>query len=220
MNNNIDVKPTVFVVDDDHAVRQSLELLIRSVGLRAETYASAQEFLDALDPARPGCLVLDIRMPGMSGLELQRYLRERNIGLPIIMVTGHGDVPVAVRALKNGAVDFIEKPFSKQLLLERIRDSLDQDGRLRQEQARQAGIQNRLKSLTPRERSVMELVVSGKSNKEVAAELGVSKKTVEVHRAHIMQKMEAESLAELVEQAVTVKLLTREKPDQATAVPQ
>jgi len=197
--------PTVFVVDDDEAVRRSLEALVKSVGLNVETFASGQEFLAAYNPDRPGCLVLDIRMPGMSGTELQESLRQRGCILPIIIITGHGDVPIAVHAMKHGAVDFIEKPFSKQLLLDRIHEAITRDERARTQSGRQARIQSRLATLTPRERQVLNLVAEGKPNKRIAAELGVSKKTVEVHRSHVMRKMQAGSLAEVVEQVVTAK---------------
>src|SRR5262245_60341000 len=180
---------TVFVVDDDQAIRQSLQMLISSVGIGVKTYRSAQEFLESYDRSLPGCLILDVRMPGMSGLELQRTLRERDINIPTIFITGHGDVPVAVRALKDGAFEFREKPFSKQLLLEHIRDALKQDAEIRTRQNRQEGVAARMAALTDRERQVMSLVVTGKVNKEIAAELGLSKKTVEVHRAHVMQKL-------------------------------
>jgi two-component system, LuxR family, response regulator FixJ len=199
-------QPTVFVVDDDQAVRKSLDVLIRSVGLKVETYESAQSFLAGCDPERPGCLVLDVRMPGMSGLELQKTLKEQGIGLPVIMITGHGDVPIAVRAMKAGAVEFIEKPFSKQLLLEHIHEAIAQDARQREEQSKQSAIETRLAQLSPRERQVMELVVAGKVSKQIAAELGLSKKTVDVHRAHMMQKMGVESVAELAKQAVRARL--------------
>ncbi len=197
---------TVFVVDDDHAVRKSLELLLQSVGLTAEPYRSAQEFLDAYTPDRPGVLVLDVRMPGMSGLELQRALRERGIDIPVIIVTGHADVPVAVRALKDGAGEVLEKPFSKQMLLEHIRAALQRDAQQREQRGQHDRISARLAQLTQRERQVMDLVVAGKVNKEIAAALGVSKKTVDVHRAHVMQKLNVESLAELVELIVTSRL--------------
>lgn len=196
---------TVFVVDDDEAVRRSLEALVKSVGLNVEAFASAQEFLAGYDPERPGCLVLDIRMPGMSGTELQETLRQRGCILPIIIITGHGDVPIAVHAMKHGAVDFIEKPFSKQLLLDRIHEAIARDTRARHESSRNARIQSRLATLTPRERQVLDLVAEGKPNKRIAAELGVSKKTVEVHRSHVMRKMQAGSLAEVVEQVVTAR---------------
>lgn len=189
---------TVFVVDDDQAVRQSLDMLIKSVGHDVQTFRSAQEFLDAYDPQRPGCLVLDIRMPGMSGLELQKTLRQRHIDIPTIFITGHGDVPVAVRALKDGAFEFLEKPFSKQMLLEHIRDAIKSDESRRSQRGASSEMEARMSSLTERERQVMDLVVDGKVNKEIAAALGLSKKTVEVHRANVMQKLQADSIAELV----------------------
>lgn len=204
--------PTVFVVDDDQAVRKSLDMLLRSVGLAAETFPSAGDFLERYEPDRPGCLVLDVRMPGMSGLELQRSLKERGIQIPIIIVTGHGDVPIAVRAMKDGALEFLEKPYSKQLLLEHVRDALARDQLWREAAASRARIHARIASLTDRERQVMDLVVTGKASKEVAAELGISKKTVDVHRARVMHKMEVESLPELVE----LSLLARQTPAESS----
>jgi len=189
---------TVFIVDDDEAVRDSLGWLMKTVGLATEVFASARDFLDSYDPRRPGCLVLDIRMPGMSGLELQEKLAEDAIPLPVIIITGHGDVPLAVRALKGGAVDFIEKPFNDQVLLDAVQRAITLDASQRQEYERNADISARLASLTPREHEVLELVVAGRANKVIAAELGVSQKTVEAHRARVMEKMEAPSLSALV----------------------
>ena len=209
MNN----QPTVFVVDDDQPVRKSLDMLIRSVGLPVETYASAQEFLEAYKPERPGCLVLDVRMPRMSGLELQEHFNSQGVKIPIIFVSGHGDVPIAVRAIKNGAVQFMEKPFSKQLLLEFVHEALHRDARQREGQAEHSKIQAKLDQLTDRERQVMERVVAGKVSKEVAAELGISKKTVDVHRARVMNKIGVESVAELVE------MVLRVRPPSNTAAP-
>jgi FixJ family two-component response regulator len=203
---------TVFVVDDDGAVRKSLELLLKSVGHSPESYRSAQEFLDAYDPARPGCLILDIRMPGMSGLELQRTLRERGMDIPVIIVTGHGDVPVAVRSLKEGAFEFLEKPFSKQLLLEHVRGALQRDAACRSLKGVHQERASKLALLTPREQEVLELVVAGKVSKEIAAGLGLSKKTVDVHRTHIMQKLQVETLAELVQLVMRTRLPV-ESPD-------
>ncbi len=197
---------TVFVVDDDPAVRKSLETLLKSVGLPVETFRSAQEFLAGYEPERAGCLILDVRMPGMSGLELQRTLRERGMDIPTIIVTGHGDVPVAVRALKDGALEFLEKPFSKQMLLEHIREALKRDAAQRDQRGQQGEIAARLALLTDRERQVMDLVVAGKVSKEIAAALGLSKKTVDVHRAHVMQKLKLESVAELVELVMIARL--------------
>ena len=202
-------KATVFVVDDDEAVRNSLRWLIESVGVKVETYESAQAFLRAYRPKRAGCLVVDVRMPGMSGLELQDWLVMQGINLPVIVITGHGDVPMAVRAMKTGAVDFIEKPFNDQLLLDRIQSAVEQDIQRRHDNAERTEIEARLAQLTPREREVMNMVVAGDSNKMIATTLGVSKKTVEAHRAKVMEKMEAESLAELVRMALIAKTSER-----------
>jgi two-component system response regulator FixJ len=198
---------TVFVVDDDEAMRSSMRWLIESVGLRGEAFASPDEFLACYYPGRPGCLVLDVRMPGMSGLELQEKLISKEIQIPIIMITGHGDVPMAVRAMKAGAVDFIEKPFNDQVLLDCIQRALEKDAELRQIQGRRTEVAARLVQLTRREFEVMRMVVQGKSNKEIAGELNVSTKTVEAHRAKVMDKMQARSLAGLVRMALMVKIL-------------
>jgi two-component system response regulator FixJ len=190
--------PTVFVVDDDPAMRDSLRWLLQSVGLPVQTYAAAEDFLEHYDATWPGCLVLDVRMPGMSGLKLQDVLAARHIQLPVIVVTGYAEVPTAVRALKTGAIDFIEKPFSDELLLDRIRQAIEADRQTREAEARRAAALERFTSLTPREREVMELVTAGKANKVIAAELNLSPKTVEVHRANVMKKMEVDSVADLV----------------------
>ncbi len=191
-------EPTVFVVDDDSEVRETLKWLVESVGLKIETFASAQDFLNAYDPKRPGCLVTDVRMPGMSGIELQAKLMAAEVTLPIIVVSGYADVPTAVRSMKGGAIDFVEKPFNEQMMLERIQLSILEDARLRQKRAQGERARARLKSLTPRERQVMDLVILGRSNKQIARELDISPKTVEVHRSNVMAKMKAQSLAELV----------------------
>lgn len=191
-------EPTVFVVDDDSEIRDTLKWLVESVGLNIETFASAQDFLNVYDPERPGCLVTDVRMPGMSGIELQAKLMAEEVTLPIIVVSGYADVPTAVRSMKGGAIDFVEKPFNEQMMLERIQLSILEDARLRQQRAQRERAQARLQSLTPREHQVMDLVILGKSNKEIARELAISPKTVEVHRSHVMAKMQAHSLAELV----------------------
>lgn len=200
-------KPTVFVVDDEQAMRESLRWLIESVGLAVETFPTARDFLLAYDPSRPGCLVLDVRMPGMSGLELQEELLSRGLRIPTIILTGYAEVPMAVRALKAGAVDFMEKPFSDQLLLDRIQQAIESDRVAREAHAEIALVLDRLATLTPREREVMDLVVSGHANREVAEKLGVSPKTVEVHRAHVMDKMKVDSLAELVRQVMHARSL-------------
>jgi FixJ family two-component response regulator len=194
--------PTVFVVDDDQAMRTSLQWLIESTGMRVQTFDSADAFLAGYYPGRAGCLLLDVRMPGMSGLELQGYLAREGYRLPVIIITGHGDVAMAVKAMKAGAIDFIEKPFHDEDLLRSIRKALEQDHRLRIGQAARDDLLARLADLTPREHEVMGMVTEGKSNREIAAALGVTAKTVEAHRARVMEKMRAESLAELVRMAL------------------
>lgn len=190
-------EPTIFVVDDDQRVRESLRWLLESVNLPVETYGSAEDFLHACAPHRHGCLILDIRMPRISGLQLQDILIERGIRLPIIMVTGHGDVPTAVRAVQKGAVDFLEKPFNDQVLLDRIHTVLVAESKREDDEAEHGAILRRMESLTTREREVLEGVVGGKPNKRIATELGISVKTVEVHRARGMAKMATKSVAEL-----------------------
>jgi FixJ family two-component response regulator len=189
---------TVFIVDDDEAMRRSLCWLIQSVPLPVESFASAQDFLGAYRPSQPGCLVLDVRLGGMSGLDLQERLARDPVALPIIFITGYGTVPLAVRAMKTGAVDFLAKPFSDQVLLDRIQAALALDAKNRQEHARRSALALRLSHLTPRERQVLELVITGKPNKAIAGQLGVSCKTVEVHRAKIMNKTQADSVIDLV----------------------
>ncbi|MFL6551339.1 MAG: response regulator FixJ [Povalibacter sp.] len=197
-------RPTIFVVDDDAAVRDALKLLLRSVGQAVETFGSGQEFVDAYSEDRPGCLVLDIRMPGMSGLELQQKLNERHSILPIIFITGHGDVPMAVEAMQAGAVDFIQKPFRDQDLIDRINQALEKDGNNRAALGERNDIRRRLETLTPREREVLDLVVHGKANKVIAGDLKLSQRTVEIHRARVMEKMQASSLAHLVRMVLEV----------------
>lgn len=202
--------PTVFVVDDDDAVRSSLRLLLRSVGLSATALPSAQEFLDSYDPQQPGCLVLDVRMPGMSGLELQQQLNLRGAIIPVIFITGHGDVPMAVEAMQHGAFDFLQKPFRDQDLIDRVQRALEKDRVAREQLRRVDVIRKRIESLTARERQVLELVTAGKPNKIMAAELGVSQRTVEIHRARVMEKMEASSLAQLVRMMIDSNSASRE----------
>lgn len=206
---------TVFIVDDEPAVRNSLAWLLESVGQQVETFPSAQAFLDSYDPHRPGCLILDVRMPGMSGLDLQEKLSTMDAKLPVIFITGHGDVPMAVRAMKHGAVDFIEKPFNNQELLDRVHLAIERDVRARARDARGSEIRARMESLTPREREVLEGVVGGKANKSMARELGVSVKTIEAHRAKLMEKMHASSVAELVGMVLSLREEVRENPDDA-----
>lgn len=197
---------TIFVVDDDARVRDSLRWLLESVSLPVETFGSAADFLHACGAHCRGCLILDIRMPDISGLQLQDIMIERGCRLPVIMLTGHGDVRTAVRAMQKGAADFFEKPFNGQELLDRIQSVLAADAHRWQEESASAAIQKRIDSLTPREREVLDWVVSGASNKQIAAELGISIKTVEVHRARVMEKMAVRSVAELTALRITNRL--------------
>jgi two-component system, LuxR family, response regulator FixJ len=192
------INPTVFVVDDDLSVRRALRRLIESVGLPVETYGSAAEFLAKYERGRPGCLLLDVRMPGLGGLELQDRLIGEHKSIPIVFLTGHGDVPMTARAMKAGAIDFIPKPFNEQELLEAVTRALEYDRQQRETESHRVRVLDRVSQLTPREREVFTLVASGKMNKEIAAEFGISEKTIKVHRARVMEKMGAESLAELV----------------------
>lgn len=203
---------TIFVVDDDSAMCESLGELLESVDAPVETFSSAREFLESYDPRRPGCLVLDLRMPGMSGLDVQEELATLNIELPIIFLTGFGEVPTAVRAMKNGAFDFIEKPVPSESLIDCVRKALESDRETRRRQARRSEVKARLVTLTPREREVLALVVAARSSKEIAAELGIATKTVEIHRGHIMQKMRAESVANLVSMVMATNTSTDRWP--------
>ncbi len=198
-------EPTVFVVDDNLGVRRSLRSLIESAGLRTETYASGEDFLRAFDAGRPGCLVLDVRLRSGSGLDLQEELRRRGATLPIIVMTGYGTVPVSVRALKGGAVDFLEKPVRPKVLLDRIHQALGIDRNAREAAARHAAVTARIASLTPREHQIMELVVAGKSSKEIAAELRLSVRTVEGHRRRVLEKMGVSSAAYLVRTVLSAR---------------
>jgi two-component system response regulator FixJ len=200
------MKPTakVMVVDDDTGVRNAMRALLKSVGLESVLFGSAREFLDAWRPEAPGCLVLDIRMPGMSGLELQQELNVRGATIPVIFMTGHGDVPMAVEAMQHGAFDFLQKPFRDQDLLDRIQKALVKDEELRKSLGEHARIRAQLDSLTPREREVLDLMTRGLQNKAVAQELGVSPRTVEIHRARVLEKMQAQSVAELVRMTLSL----------------
>jgi two-component system response regulator FixJ len=200
-----DRAPTVYIVDDDDAVRSALRLLLKSVGLATTPLSSAQEFLATYDLQQPGCLILDVRMPGMSGLELQQQLNLRGAIIPVIFITGHGDIPMAVEAMQQGAFDFLQKPFRDQDLIDRIQRALAKDVTGRVELRERSRIKERLESLTAREREVLELVASGKPNKIMAADLGVSQRTVEIHRARVMEKMGASSLAQLVRMVLDLK---------------
>ena len=191
--------PTVFLTDDDPAIRDSVGLLLRANGLAVETFASAVDFLESNAVQRPGCLLLDVRMPGMSGLDLQKRLQEMSCRTPIIFMTGHGDVPMAIRAMKAGAFDFVEKPFQAQALLDRLQEALALDAQERRRQARRNEVAARMALLSPREREVMERVAAGQYNKVIAADLGISISTVEIHRKRVMEKLQAASLSEMIQ---------------------
>lgn len=206
-------KPTVFIVDDDVAVRRFLRALISSVDLEVKTFRTAQAFLDAFEPTRRGCILLDIRMPGMSGLELQREVRERGIRLPVIFLTGHGDVQIAVHAMKAGAADFIEKPFNNDLLLDRVHKAVAESVNADQTRMRKDEVESRIASLTPREQQVLDLVALGNTNKAIAQQLTISQRTVEIHRAKVMEKMRAESLAELVHMVTLLDVWSKRNPN-------
>lgn len=194
--------PVVHIVDDDRAIRDSLKFLMKSVGFESQTYESAETFLDQADFDRPGCLVVDIRMQGMSGLELQQVLNERSIHLPVIVITGHGDIPMAVQAMKAGAIDFLEKPFDNEFLVMRIRQCLKEATKKQDKESKTAKAKAQLAQLTPREVEVMNLLVAGKHNKVIANELNISVRTAEAHRAKVMKKLQADSLSDIVRVAL------------------
>jgi len=196
-----EAQPIVFIVDDDPSVRRSTERLVRSAGLEVQTFTSAREFLKHPRADRPACLVLDVRMPGLSGMDLQRELTQSGIHIPIIFITGHGDIPMSVRAMKAGAVEFLTKPFRSRSLLDAVRAAIDRDQSAHKARSETGELRQRYEQLTPREREVMALVVAGQLNKQVAGELSTTERTIKFHRAHIMQKMGAESLADLVRMA-------------------
>ena len=198
---------SVFIVDDDEQVRSALTLLMESVGLNVQSFASAQKYLEQFDASQAGCLILDVRMPGISGLDLQARLAAEKIHPPIIIITGHGDVPMAVRAVRSGAVDFIEKPFNNQVMLDCVHRAIEKDAVQRGETSRLQDIEKHYNELTPREKEVLQFVIEGKRNKIIAAELKISQSTVEAHRSKVMEKMSADTLSDLMRMALLLKLI-------------
>jgi two-component system, LuxR family, response regulator FixJ len=206
-------EPVVCVIDDDDAVRQSLEFLLTTAGVSVRTFESAKQFLQAMPEIHSGCIVTDVRMPEMSGIDLLREVKRQNVGLPVIVITGHGDVVLAVEAMKIGAIDFLEKPFNDDHLLASVHTALEKDALAATQHAEIAAIQNRLASLSSRERQVLEGLVAGKANKVIAFDLGISPRTVEIYRANVMTKMAANSLSDLVRSAIVAGILTRSGDD-------
>lgn len=200
-----DSKPIVHIIDDDDAVRDSLALLMNSVGIDAQQYASGTEFLEASPPDSPGCVILDVRMPGLSGLQLFKKMNQRRMSWPVLFITGHGDVPMAVEAMRDGAFDFIQKPFRENELLERVQQAIAQDRSDRVQESELAGINDRLESLTAREKDVLQRIVDGCANKVIAIDLDISQRTVEQHRARVMEKMQARSLAHLIRMVLSAE---------------
>ncbi len=209
-----EAEPRIFVVDDDPAVCESLEALIRSAGFKSETFSSARDFLARPPHDGPACLVLDVRMPGLSGLDLQKELADRNNDIPIVFITGHGDIPMSVQAMKTGAVDFLPKSFDDDDLLGAVSEAIDRHRRARRDRAENDEIRRRIKSLTPRERQVFELVITGMLNKQIAFDLGISEQTVKIHRGRVMRKMQVVSVAELVRLAEQLGI----RPSESSAV--
>jgi two-component system response regulator FixJ len=200
-------KAVVHVIDDDEAMRQSLAFLLGTVGMEVQTYESAVAFLEVAPTVKAGCVITDVRMPGLSGVELLRQLRERNLGIPVIVITGHGDVPLAVEAMKIGAMDFLEKPFDDEALLASVRSALNQLDRDRKREAERSDIEGRLATLSNRERDVLEGLVAGHANKQIAYDLGISPRTIEIYRANLLTKMQAASLSDLVRMALVAGIL-------------
>jgi FixJ family two-component response regulator len=204
--------PIIAIVDDDPSAREGLRALIESAGWRAETFASAQEFLGRSDAEAPSCLILDLQLPGLSGLDLQKRMAEAGLEIPIVFLTGHGSIPASVQAMKAGAVEFLTKPFDEEELLQAVQEAIERDRRAQQQHAEMRELQDRYESLTPREREVLQQVVSGLLNKQIAADLNITEFTVKIHRGHVMRKMRADSLADLVRMAESLRISSPRRP--------